>query len=173
MVTGGLGMGITMLLIGALYAAGAVHTSTGAARWVVIVAVYVYVVFYCVSWSVSCKVYAAEVQPQRTRASATNLAHGANWVTNFVVALTTPVLLSRSDSGAYFLWAGCLLLTAVVCATFMPETKGRSLDEIEMAFRKETMGSQARQKIYSGLFQLKNLRNTGKTRVSSGGIERA
>ena len=53
----------------------------------------------------------------------------------------------------------------------MPETKGRSLDEIEMAFREETMGAQARQKIYSGLFQLKNLRNTGETRVSSGGME--
>ena len=166
-------MGTTMLLIGALYAAGDVHTNTGAARWVVIVAVYVYVVFYCVSWSVSCKVYAAEVQPQRTRASATNLAHGGNWITNFVVALTTPVLLSRSDSGAYFLWAGCLLLTAVVCVIFMPETKGRSLDEIEKAFREETIGSKARQKIYSGLFQLKNLRNTGKTRVSSGEIEQA
>ena len=170
-MAGGLSMGIVMLLIGALYAAGAVHTSTGAARWVVIVAVYVYVVFFCVSWSVSCKVYAAEVQPQRTRASATNLAHGGNWITNFVVALTTPVLLSRSDSAAYFLWAGCSLLTAVVCATFMPETKGRSLDEIEMAFRKETMGSQARQKIYIALSQLRNLRNTRKTRVSSGGIE--
>ena len=166
-------MGIIMLLIGALYAAGAVHTSTGAARWVVIVALYLYVVFYCISWSVSCKVYAAEVQPQRTRASATNLAHGGNWITNFVVALTTPVLLSRSDSGAYFLWAGCLLLTGVVCAIFMPETKGRSLDEIEMAFRKKTLGSQARQKIYSSLFQLKNLQNTGNTRVSSGGVEQA
>lgn len=170
-MAGGLNMSIIMLLIGALYAAGAVHTSTGAARWVVIVAVYVYVVFYCVSWSVSCKVYAAEVQPQRTRASATNLAHGGNWITNFVVALTTPVLLSRSNSGAYFLWAGCLLFTAVVCVIFMPETKGRSLDEIELAFREETMGSQARQKIYRGLFQLKNLRNRGKPRVSSGGIE--
>ena len=172
-VAGGLNMGIIMLLIGALYAAGAVHTNTGAARWVVIVAVYVYVVFFCVSWSVSCKVYAAEVQPQRTRASATNLAHGGNWITNFVVALTTPVLLSRSHSGAYFLWAGCLLLTAVVCAIFMPETKGRSLDEIEMAFREETRGSQARRKIYGGLSPLKNLRNTGKTRVSSGRIEQA
>ena len=172
-MTGGVSMGITMLLIGALYAAGAVHTSTGAARWVVIVAVYVYVVFFCVTWSVSCKVYVAEVQPQKTRASATNLAYGGNWITNFVVALTTPVLLSRSDSGAYFLWAGCLLLTAVVCAIFMPETKGRSLDEIEMAFRDETMGSQARQKMNNGLSQLKNLRSRGNTRVSSGEIDRA
>lgn len=149
-------MGITMLLIGALYAAGVVYPSTGAARWVVIVAIYFYVVFYCVTWSVSCKVYAAEVQPQRTRASATNLAHGINWVTNFVVALTTPVLLSRSNSGAYFLWAGCLLLTAVVCFIFMPETRGRSLDEIEKAFREETMGSQALRKLYGGLFRRKD-----------------
>lgn len=156
-LAGGLSMGVTMLLIGALYAAGAVHASTGAARWVVIVTVYIYVVLYCISWSVSCKVYAAEVQPQRTRASATNLAHGSNWVTNFFVALMTPVLLDRSDSAAYFLWVRCLLLTAVVCAIFMPETKGRSLDEIEMAFREKTLESQAWQKIQNGLYHLKDL----------------
>ena len=171
-VAGGLNMGIIMLLIGALYAAGAVH-STGAARWVVIVAVYVYVVLYCVSWSISCKVYAAEVQPQRTRASATNLAHGGNWITNFVVALTTPVLLSRSNSAAYFLWAACLLLTAVVCAICMPETKGRSLDEIETAFQEETMSSQARRNFRSGLLHLKNLCITGEARLSSREIEPA
>ena len=152
MVWGGVGMGVAMFLIGALYAANIVYPSTGAAHWVVIVTVYIYVVFYCTTWAVSCKVYAAEVQPQRTRASATNLAHGSNWITNFLVALTTPVLLDRSSSAAYFLWGGCLLLTTAVCVIFMPETRGRSLDDIEAAFRKETMGSQAWRKVRSRLF---------------------
>ncbi|KAL9108571.1 MAG: hypothetical protein Q9227_006657 [Pyrenula ochraceoflavens] len=148
MVWGGLSMGVAMLLIGALYAANTVHADTGAARWVVIVTVYIYVILYCVTWSISCKIFVAEVQPQHTRASATNLAHGSNWVANFAVALTTPVLLQRSSFGAYILWAGCLLLTAVVCLVFMPETKGRSLEDIEAAFRKETMGSRAWRKMH-------------------------
>ena len=150
-VYGGVSMGAVMLLIGALYAADVVYASTGAARWVVIVAVYVYIVIYCVSWAVSCKVYAAEVQPQRTRASATNLSQGSNWITNFVVALTTPVLLARSSFGAYFLWGGCLWLTAAVCVVFMPETKGKALDDIEAAFREETLVARAWRMIDRGL----------------------
>ncbi|GKZ20106.1 hypothetical protein AbraIFM66951_008174 [Aspergillus brasiliensis] len=135
-ILGGLGLTITMFVIGSLYAADAVHHSSGAGRWVVIVAIYLFAAIYSVSWGVSCKVYAAEIQPQRTRASATCLAHGSNWVSNFFVALITPVLLARSSCAAYFLFGGCTALTVVVCGFWMPETKGRSLEEVERCFVK-------------------------------------
>lgn len=130
-IYGGLGLSITMFLIGALYATQTVHGSTGAGRWVVIVSIYIFAVIYSLSWGVGIKIYAAEIQPQRTRASATSLAHGSNWATNFLVALTTPILLSTSSFGAYFLFA-----------VFMPETKGRSLDDIEEAFKWKVIGKQ-------------------------------
>jgi hypothetical protein len=130
-----------MFLIGGLYAGNAVHGDYGAGRWVVIVSIYIFAVIYCISWAVGFKVYAAEIQPQRTRAAATSLAHGSNWVTNFLVALVTPILLSKSNSAVYFLFGGCTLITAVVCWLFMPETKGKSLDEIEDAFRWKTKTS--------------------------------
>ncbi|PWY86877.1 beta and beta-prime subunits of DNA dependent RNA-polymerase [Aspergillus heteromorphus CBS 117.55] len=108
-IYGGIGLSITMFLMGALYAGKAVHSSTGAGRWVVIVCIYIFAVIYSSSWGVGIKIYAAEIQPQRTRAAATSLAHGSNWTTNFLVALTTPVLLSKSSFGAYFLFGGCLM----------------------------------------------------------------
>ncbi|KAL3263752.1 hypothetical protein ABHI18_001482 [Aspergillus niger] len=117
-IYGGIGLAITMFLIGGLYAGNAVHDSTGA---------------------VGIKIYAAEIQPQRTRASATSLAHGSNWTANFLFALTTPILLSKSGFGAYFFFGGCTLITAFICALFMPETKGRSLDEIEEAFKSKSL----------------------------------
>lgn len=140
-IYGGLGLSATMLLIGGLCAGDAVHNDSGAGRWVVIVSIYVFVAIFCVSWSVGTKIYVAESQPQRTRASATNLAHGGNWVTNFLVTLTTPVLLAKSSFGAYFLFGGCTLLTAIVCFALMPETKGKSLNEIEEAFRHKSLVS--------------------------------
>lgn len=138
-ILGGIGLSATMFLIGSLYAADAVSAS-GAGRWLVIVSIYLFAVIFSLTWAIGIKIYAAEIQPQRTRASATSLAHGGNWVTNFLVALTTPVLLAKSSFGAYFLFGGCTLLTALVCALFMPETKGRSLDEIEEAFRDRSLG---------------------------------
>jgi MFS family permease len=140
-IAGGIGLSTTMFLIGALYAADAVHPSSGPGRWLVIVAIYLFAVIFSLTWAIGIKVYSAEIQPQRTRASATGLAHGSNWVTNFLVALTTPILLSKSSFGAYFLFGGCTLLTALVCAVFMPETKGKSLDEIEEAFKSKSLGS--------------------------------
>lgn len=137
-IYGGIGISSMMFLIGSLYAANAVHKNSGTGRWVVIVAIYVFALMHSISWAVGIKVYAAEIQPQRTRASATSLAHGSNWVANFLVALTTPILLSRSRFGAYFLFGGCTIITVLVCAVFMPETKGKSLDEIEEAFRQST-----------------------------------
>jgi hypothetical protein len=132
-----------MFLIGALYASGSVHASFGAGRWVVIVTIYIFAVIYALTWGVGIKIYAAEIQPQRTRASATSLAHGSNWAANFLVALTTPILLAKSSFGAYFLFGGCSILTAIVCALFMPETKGRSLDEIEEAFKRKSPRSKS------------------------------
>jgi Na+/melibiose symporter-like transporter len=134
-MVGGLGLTITILLIGALYASDA--TSNSAARWVVIVCIYFYSVFVATTWAVSIKVYAPEIQPQHTRAKATALAHGFNSICNWFVAFICPILLDKSSSAAYFLFGGCCALTTVVCFFFMIETKGMSLDEIERAFHQE------------------------------------
>lgn len=132
---GGVVMGVLMFLMGGLYAGNAVHKSTGAGRWVVIVCIYLFSALYSVTWGISVKVYSAEIQPQRTRASATTLAHSSNWVCNFLVALTTPVLLEKSSFGAYFLFGGCCVITVLVGIFFMHETKGRTFGEIEEAFK--------------------------------------
>lgn len=126
-----------MFVIGGLYAGQAVHKTSGSARWVVIVFIYLFAVVFSVTWAVSVKIFAAEIHPQRTRAAATTLSHSSNWLANFLVALTTPILLAKSSYGAYFLFGGCAILTSIVGFFFMHETKGRSLDEIEAAFRRK------------------------------------
>lgn len=146
-IFGGLSMTATMFLMGSLYAADAVRPGAGAGRWVVIVCIYVFAVLYCISWAVGIKIYAAEIQPQRTRASATSIAHGSNWLTNFLVALVTPTLLAQSSYGAYFLFGACTLLTAAVCWVCMPETRGLSLGEIEQAFRDSGRGLSGLKKV--------------------------
>ena len=139
-IYGGIGMGMIMFLMGGLYAGNAVHRSSGAGRWIVIVSIYVFAAIYSVTWGITMKVYSAEIQPQRTRASATTLAHSSNWCCNFLVALTTPILLSKSSFGAYFLFGGCCILTSFVGEIFMHETKGRTFLEIEGAFQSKERG---------------------------------
>ncbi|MCJ1477007.1 hypothetical protein MMC13_005678 [Lambiella insularis] len=166
-IYGGIGLTATMFLIGGLYAGNAVHGTFGAGRWVVIVSIYVFAVIFCTSWAVGIKPYAAEIQPQRTRASATSLAHGSNWVTNFLVALATPILLAKSSFGAYFLFGGCTLVTAIVCALFMPETRGKSLDDIENAFKRSSLGSRGFKSLFRKDSLVLSALNTSKSANAS------
>ena len=133
-IYGGLGLTMATLLIGGLYAAEVLHAGRGAARWVVIVCIYLYCVVQATTWTITIKIYAPEIQPQRTRAQATSLAYGANWLCNFFVAFISSILLAKSVSGVYFLFGGCTALATIVSFLYMVETKGRSLDEIERAF---------------------------------------
>jgi hypothetical protein len=80
------------------------------------------------------KLFASEIQPIATRATATSLAQSANCVSNFFVAFITPVLLASSSSGIYFLFGSCAFATVAVCATFMPETRGQALESIGESF---------------------------------------
>jgi len=79
-IIGGIVMSFLMLLIGSLYAANAVHSNEGIARWVVIVSIYLFALVYCSTWAITMRVYASEIQPMRTRASASSLAQSSNWV---------------------------------------------------------------------------------------------
>ncbi|AEO70695.1 uncharacterized protein THITE_2122379 [Thermothielavioides terrestris NRRL 8126] len=153
-ILGGIGMGITMFLMGGLYAGGAVHADSGAGRWIIVASIYVFAIIFSISWAVVIRIYAAEIQPQKTRAAATSLAHGSNWLSNFLVALVTPTLLARTSYGAYFLFGSCSVVTALVCWAFMPETRGKSLDEIEQAFY-DTRGSRRGLKAFGTVLRRK------------------
>ncbi|KAH7064512.1 putative MFS sugar transporter [Macrophomina phaseolina] len=133
-IYGGLGLSGTMVLIGSLYASNSVHGDHGPGRWVVIVAIYVFAIIFSGSWAIAFKVYASEIQPPATRASASSLAQSSNWFANFVVALTTPVFLAHSSCGVYFFFGACSLFTVAVCLVAMPETRGRTLETIDASF---------------------------------------
>jgi hypothetical protein len=62
-------------------------------------------------------------------------------LSNWIVAFTTPIFLTHSSSGIYFLFGAASLLVAALCIFFMPETRGRSLEDIDAAFRKKVPSS--------------------------------
>ncbi|KAI9847192.1 MAG: hypothetical protein M1837_003055 [Sclerophora amabilis] len=133
-IYGGLVLFGCMALMALLYATNSVHETYGIGRWAVVVAIYVFAIGYSTTWAIGMKLFASEIQPVTTRATATSLAQSANCITNFFVAFITPVLLSRSSSGAYFLFGGALMLTVAVSVLCMPETRGRDLEAIGETF---------------------------------------
>ncbi|OBT52662.1 hypothetical protein VE04_07420 [Pseudogymnoascus sp. 24MN13] len=139
-LTGGSIQAMCMIIIGALYASGQVSPGSAGA-WTVIVLIYVFTIGFSGTWAVVIRVVTSEVQPAATRAAATSLAQATNWFVNFIVALTTPLFLARSAGGVYFMFGFSSVIAVVVCMMWMPETRGRNLEDIEGNFNGKKRGA--------------------------------
>jgi sugar porter (SP) family MFS transporter len=79
-LAGGTLIFVLMLLMGSLYAAGAVHQDSGAGRWVVIVSIYLFALVFSITWAICIRSFLIESLPRKTRSSAASLGQGSNWV---------------------------------------------------------------------------------------------
>ncbi|TGO22420.1 hypothetical protein BPAE_0169g00280 [Botrytis paeoniae] len=139
-LVGGIILSSSMFIIGALYLSNSVHPY-GIGRWVVVVLFFVFALTYCATWAVMGKIYASEIQPMKTRNEANSLAQGVNFFANWLVAFLTPIFLAHSSYGAYFMFGGFSLLAVFVMAIWMPETRLRSLEDIQAGFQRLTTKS--------------------------------
>ncbi|KAJ7506619.1 general substrate transporter [Mycena galericulata] len=132
MIGGGSIIAGCMLVMGSLYASDAAQTQAG--KRTLIALIYLFIAAFIFSWALVIRVIASEMQPKRTRAPATSLAQCFGWAINWVIAFSTPLFLTRSSSGPYFMFGSCALLTVVICAVFQPETKGLTLEALDREF---------------------------------------
>jgi hypothetical protein len=81
--------------------------------------------------------YTAEVLPLRLRAQGSSLGVAVNRLTCGVVSMT---FVSLADGitmpGCFFLYAAVTAAAFVFVYTRLPETKGRSLEDMEVLFHK-------------------------------------
>lgn len=83
-ITGGFGLTTTMVLIGALYAAyPRAEEMPQAAKWTVVVMIYLYAVVFTSTWALVFRMYMIESLPRRSRSSGSALAQASNWVSLF------------------------------------------------------------------------------------------
>ncbi|MFP7492181.1 sugar porter family MFS transporter [Terribacillus saccharophilus] len=81
----------------------------------------------------------SEIFPSRIRGMGMGIAIFFHWMTNFTVSLTFPVLLSAIGLSSTFLIFVILGISAIIfIQKFLPETKDRTLEELEQDFRNNT-----------------------------------
>ena len=114
------------------------HTLIGAAyffHWtgpVVVTLVLATIACYAFSLAPVTWVLIAEVFPNRIRGAAVSVAVSALWIACFVLTYTFPLLNSLlGASGTFWLYAVICGAGFVYIAARVPETKGKSLEEIE------------------------------------------
>ncbi len=120
------GMGVSLVLIGAAFRFPVLPASA------LLVVILFYIAFFASAMGPLVWVVMAEIFPIKVRGAAMGLATVVLWLADFAVTLTFPVLSDRSHpSTAFWLYAAMCALAFVFMAFRLPETKGRTLEEIE------------------------------------------
>jgi MFS transporter, SP family, xylose:H+ symportor len=124
LMIGSLGMSIGMFAIGIL----AYYKIIGISTLIFIV---IYSASFMMSWGPICWVLISEIFPNTIRGKAIAIAVAAQWATNFIVSATFPVLEAFSLPFTYTLYGIMGVLSAIFVWKMVPETKGKTLEEME------------------------------------------
>ncbi|KAK9036324.1 hypothetical protein V6N11_078330 [Hibiscus sabdariffa] len=77
----------------------------------------------------------SEILPVNIKSLAGSVATLANWMTAWAVTITANLLLTWNAGGTFTIYAAVAAFNIVFVARWVPETKGRSLEEIQSSFR--------------------------------------
>ena len=126
------GMIACLLMIGLYFALGTLPT------WFLLAFFLLYV--FCTAISISAVVFVllSEMYPNRVRGLAMSVAGLALWVGTYLIGQLTPWMLETlTPAGTFFLFAFMCLPYLFIMYKWVPETTGKSLEEIENYWKKK------------------------------------
>ncbi|MDS2172088.1 sugar porter family MFS transporter [Nesterenkonia sp. CL21] len=110
----------------------------GAWGVVALISANVFVLFFGATWGPFMWLLLGEMFPNRIRAIALGVTASANWAANFVISTVFPSMAELSLVFAYGFYAVSALLSLVFVLKWVPETKGRELEDMaEGAYTKQ------------------------------------
>ena len=92
-----------------------------------------------------------EMLPHHVKGLASSILTSIKWLLGFAVSLFfKDTLILLGDDGGFWLFASFCLLGGIFIFIFVPETKGKTLEEIQRAFQKKSSsGTRRRDEIES------------------------
>lgn len=97
---------------------------------------YLFVATFAITWGPTSWTYVSEIYPSEIRAKAVSLATASNWAANCVLAFSTPPLLRSISWKIYMIFATFNGLAFIHMFLAAPETKGKTLEEMDDVFDK-------------------------------------
>ncbi|KAM0741855.1 hypothetical protein ACQRIT_004712 [Beauveria bassiana] len=94
--------------------------------------------FFAIGWLGMTWLYPAEIVPLKIRAPTNALSTSGNWIFNFMVVMITPVAFANIGYKTYVIFAVINAFMVPSVYFFFPETKLRSLEEMDAIFKKSS-----------------------------------
>ena len=122
------GMILCLLAIGIYFAWG---TALGLGNAFMLTFFLAYV--FCTAISICAVVFVllSEMYPNSVRGRAMSIAGFALWIGTYLIGQLTPILLGWSQAGTFFIFAACCVPYMLIMWKVIPETTGKTLEEIE------------------------------------------
>ena len=132
LITGSLGMALGALGV-------ALSNVVTLPAFVPVISIMLYSACFMFSWGPICWVYIAELFPNTIRSEATAIAVAFQWIFNFIVSSTFVPMYNWSHFFAYALYGVICLVAALFVWKLVPETKGKTLEDMTGFWRKFTI----------------------------------
>ncbi|MFN3387762.1 MAG: sugar porter family MFS transporter [Allosphingosinicella sp.] len=137
LLIGSAGMAVSLGLMAVAFSTGSLGADAGSlelsgtAGVVALVSANVYVVFFNFSWGPVMWVMLGEMFPNQIRGSGLAVSGFAQWIANFGITMTFPILLvSIGLMGAYGLYAVAAVISFFFVRAMVHETRGRELEDM-------------------------------------------
>ncbi len=137
LLIGSLGMMVTLGVMAIVFSNAGVDEAgklalAGKEGPIALVAANLYVVFFNLSWGPVMWVMLGEMFPNQFRGSALAISGFAQWVANFGITMTFPMMLAGIGlGGAYAFYAVCAMVSLVFVWKYTHETKGIELEDMQ------------------------------------------
>lgn len=129
LITGSIGMAVGMIAVSAL----AFNNIIGVATLVFII---IYTASFMMSWGPICWVLISEIFPNKIRGQAIAIAVAAQWTANYFISSTYPAMMEFSGGMTYAFYGAMAVLSALFVWKMVPETKGKTLEEMGKLWKK-------------------------------------
>ena len=129
LITGSLGMALGALGVALADAVPGVPGIVG------VLSIMIYSASFMFSWGPICWVLISEIFPNTIRGAAVAIAVAFQWISNFIVSSTFVPLYTWSPAFTYGLYCVMCLLAALFVWRMVPETKGKTLEDMTTLWR--------------------------------------
>ena len=136
LIIGALVMAVSMLLLGTSFS----QNLPGELK---LVCMLTYTAGFAMSWGPVCWVMLAEIFPNSVRSTVMSIAVAAQWVSNFLISWTFPImdknetLVANFNHGfSYWIYGVLAIFAALFVWKQLPETKGKTLEDMEELWKK-------------------------------------
>jgi SP family myo-inositol transporter-like MFS transporter 13 len=103
--------------------------------WLVAITLFVFMAFYAIGPGVCVWLALSELMPTRIRSNGMSIALLLNQaVSTTIAAIFLPTVGKHGYAVMFFGFAACTVIYFITAAVFLPETKGKTLEEIEAHF---------------------------------------